>query len=70
MELHRLRSEEVALRTELAEARQRSISDVGEYPPGHFHSPIPDMEDVWARAETIFRRRTEIPGIDLRGTNS
>jgi hypothetical protein len=37
------------------------------HPPGHFYSPIPDIEDVKARESEIWRRETdrEIPGIDL-----
>jgi hypothetical protein len=38
----------------------------GEYPPGHFHSPIPDMDDVWARESEIWTARSEVPGIDVR----
>jgi Methyltransferase domain len=36
-------------------------------PPGHFYSPIPDLDDLRQRAGQIFARRvTEIPGLDLR----
>src|SRR3954454_11403434 len=37
------------------------------YPPGHFYSPIPDLEDVRAREAEIFDRSSpQVPGIDLR----
>src|SRR5687768_1377867 len=36
-------------------------------PPGHYYSCVPDLQDVLARAEVIFRRDVrECPGIDLR----
>jgi predicted O-methyltransferase YrrM len=36
-------------------------------PPGHYYSCIPDMKDVMARADVLFRRdRKECPGVDLR----
>ena len=36
------------------------------YPPGHFYSPIPDLEDIRAREAEIFDRRSpQVPGIDL-----
>lgn len=36
-------------------------------PPGHFYSPIPSLEEVAAREETLFHRvRKELPGIDLQ----
>lgn len=48
-----------------------SSGDFGEksrqfVPPGHFYSPIPNLEDVAAREQAIFHRipRT-VPGIDL-----
>jgi predicted O-methyltransferase YrrM len=35
-------------------------------PPGHFYSPIPDINEVQAKSRTVFdRSQTEIPGIDL-----
>jgi Methyltransferase domain len=59
-----LRHEVEKLRTQLAAVRDAPTT--GEYPPGHFHSPIPDMDDVWAREATIWAPRSEVPGIDLR----
>ena len=36
-------------------------------PPGHFYSPIPDLESVRKRADRIFHQDSpEIPGIDMR----
>ena len=36
-------------------------------PPGHYYSCIPDMKDVLARAEVLFRRDVKAcPGVDLR----
>ena len=35
------------------------------YPPGHFHSPVPDAADLEARADAIWGRATlDTPGID------
>ncbi|MBL8852196.1 MAG: class I SAM-dependent methyltransferase [Planctomycetaceae bacterium] len=37
------------------------------FPPGHFYSPIPDLDDVGNRQQVVFdRTRRDIPGIDLR----
>ena len=36
-------------------------------PPGHFYSPICDLNDIAARAETIFKpTQRALPGLDLR----
>jgi predicted O-methyltransferase YrrM len=50
------------LRRELAELHRRA----GLYPPGHFHSPVPDLEEVRARDQQIFGGSAELVGIDLR----
>lgn len=34
-------------------------------PPGHFYSPIPDLEEIRAREGSIFQVQKELPGIDL-----
>jgi predicted O-methyltransferase YrrM len=47
---------------ELEQLRRRA----GLYPPGHFHSPVPDLEEVRARDAEIFDRPAELAGIDLR----
>jgi predicted O-methyltransferase YrrM len=37
------------------------------YPAGHFHSPLPDLEEVLSRRDRVFDTNTkEIAGIDLR----
>lgn len=36
------------------------------YPPGHFYSPIPDIEEVRQQAGHVFNRdQAECPAIDL-----
>lgn len=40
------------------------------HPPGHFYSPIPDLDDIASRESQIFdRTRTEVPGIDMRSAD-
>jgi len=34
--------------------------------PGHFYSPVPDLEEIEREAERLFVMRTTLPGIDLR----
>jgi len=34
-------------------------------PPGHFYSPIPDLDEVARDAGRIFDQRQELPGLDL-----
>jgi predicted O-methyltransferase YrrM len=37
------------------------------FPPGHFSSPIPDIQEILARQEGLFDQRVSvIPGLDLR----
>jgi hypothetical protein len=56
----RLEAENLRLRAELAQAPQLWV------PPGHFHSPLPPLDDLRARQERIFDRTDPtIPGIDL-----
>ncbi len=58
-ETERLRGENAELRSELARWRAWQ-------PPGHFYSPLPDIEAVRRRADRIFHHaRPEIAGIDL-----
>jgi hypothetical protein len=49
-------------RDELEELRRQ----FGLYPPGHFHSPVPDLDEVRRRDHEIFDRRPELTGVDLR----
>jgi predicted O-methyltransferase YrrM len=49
-------------RLELEELHRRA----GLYPLGHFHSPVPDLEEVRARDHQIFDPPAELAGIDLR----
>ena len=57
-----LREELADLREELADLRGRC----GTYPPGHFHSPLPDFEEIRARERQVFDRSPELAGVDLR----
>ncbi|HEY5304585.1 MAG TPA: class I SAM-dependent methyltransferase [Acidimicrobiales bacterium] len=34
--------------------------------PGHFYSPVPDLDEVELAADRLFAPRTSLPGIDLR----
>ncbi len=36
------------------------------YPPGHFHSPLPDLDEVRRRDEQLFTSPETVAGIDLR----
>jgi hypothetical protein len=53
-------------------ARRRKLQDrlatyKRGYPPGHYYSPIPDLDEVRARQSEIFDRSHDgVPGIDLR----
>ncbi|WP_157631331.1 class I SAM-dependent methyltransferase [Catelliglobosispora koreensis] len=38
----------------------------GPYPPGHWHSPLPDLEEVRRREAQLFTSPATLPGIDLR----
>lgn len=67
-EVARLTEEVAQLRAELGN-RAGDVpqsAEFGENPPGHFHSTIPDMADIWARKDTVWAERTEVPGIDVR----
>ena len=35
------------------------------WPPGHFYSPVPSLEEVASRRDALFSTPTELPGIDL-----
>ncbi|WP_158579870.1 class I SAM-dependent methyltransferase [Geodermatophilus marinus] len=62
-EVESLHREVERLRADLATAAR--AASVGEYPVGHFHSPVPDMDDVWAREAALWASRDDVPGIDL-----
>jgi predicted O-methyltransferase YrrM len=49
-------------RLELEELHRRA----GLYPPGHFYSPVPDLDEVRDRDAQIFDGPAELVGIDLR----
>jgi hypothetical protein len=51
------------VRGELSDLRRRC----GLYPPGHFHSPVPDLEEIRSRYQEVFARTPRLVGIDLRG---
>lgn len=56
-------------RLRLENARLRAELDRLWQPPGHFYSPIPDLDDVKARAADLFDTTPRsIPGIDLNET--
>lgn len=60
-ELKRLRLENDRLLQELDDLRRR----VGPYPPGHFHSPIPDLDEVHRDEAMVFGPEDRpLPGID------
>lgn len=60
-ELHRLRDENARLQKELADLKQR----LGPYPPGHFHSPIPDLDEVRRDEAQVFGPEDRpLPGLE------
>ena len=60
-ELQRLRAENERLRFQLEDLRQK----LGPYPPGHFHSPIPDLDEVRRdEAKVYVADDRDLPGID------
>jgi hypothetical protein len=72
-ERDRLREQVQVARRRAARSRARSqelkaqlASYQRGYPPGHFYSPIPDLDQVRAREADIFDRSCpDVPGIDL-----
>jgi hypothetical protein len=50
------------LRQELATLRQAA----GRWPPGHYHSPIPNLDEVTERQDTIWSSPRSLPGIDVK----
>ncbi|MFC1719773.1 class I SAM-dependent methyltransferase [Pseudomonadota bacterium] len=61
-ERDRLRAENGAFRDEIADLKRRQ----GFVPPGHFYSPIPDLDELHrVNGEFIDSRSTETPGVEL-----
>jgi predicted O-methyltransferase YrrM len=46
---------------------EQQIAGLGNFPPGHYYSPIPSLEDVTRRAAAIWRDELPrtLPGVDL-----
>jgi Methyltransferase domain len=61
----RLNAELAGRDSELAKLREEQSSMRRPFPPGHYYSPLPDLADVRARADTIWRKPRTLPGIDL-----
>lgn len=45
--------------------RRDSLPTMTFAPPGHFYSPLPDLDDVRRRADVIFADSGRVPGVDL-----
>jgi hypothetical protein len=45
--------------------RKQKAGQLG-WSPGHFYSPIPDLEEVWRHQSEIFSHPPVVPGVDLR----
>lgn len=58
----RLRKRLAATRRELTELR----ASVGQWPPGHYYSPIPDLAEVRRRDAEIWAVPATLPGIEVR----
>src|SRR5262245_13370398 len=56
----------VSLKRRLAHIRNAYRGAVLAYPPGHYHSPICDPDEIRARYhDPLISTRVDIPGIDL-----
>ena len=65
-ELLRVERDRIQAELDHVQAEQDQSGGCGCVPPGHFHSPIPAMEDVLRYEGRIFDRSLrEIPGVDL-----
>lgn len=72
----KLRAERNAARAELKQTRKllaefdkdRPVGTVRQaFPPGHFYSPIPNLDELRGREAEVFdRTRAALPGIDVR----
>lgn len=66
--LQRITQERDELNTHLdrvSRERDRLESSLGHVPPGHFYSPIPNLEEVRKDENWIFHDPRTIPGVDL-----
>lgn len=43
----------------------KNLRKLIKYPPGHYYSPIPNLEDVSSQKETIYDKTRSLKGIDL-----
>ncbi len=50
------------------ETRIQNISYKNGFEPGHYYSPIPDLEEITANASRIFSKK-KLPGVDLNTDN-
>lgn len=48
-----------------AAAEEAARSPYNLYPPGHFYSPVPDIDDTLRRGDALFARDRDVLGIDL-----
>jgi hypothetical protein len=53
------------LSSELANLRAEHDRWQIGWPPGHFYSPIPALDEIRASEERVFRFPEQLPGIDL-----
>ncbi len=45
---------------------RRTLAEWARFvPPGHFHSPVPDLDEVREREAALFDRDTDLPAIEL-----
>ena len=63
----RLVAQRDALVAQVAALQNQDPATGVNFPPGHFHSPIPDLDQITSDADRIFAPPPrKIPGIDLR----
>jgi hypothetical protein len=66
--VQRLKQQLAATKGRLRDSEQQLKSlrtAVGQWPPGHYYSPIPDLADVRARQDRIWSVPSSVPGIDM-----
>ena len=67
--IRRLRDQRDALAEEVAQLKAGEHAEDPAYrlyPPGHFYSPQPDLDEIRADAERVWPNAVDIAGIDLR----